>query len=55
MGLDGFIDEPKTLGGIMAELECKYVILRTSCGSRQSAQSTLEELVAKGILDRKQE
>jgi|GEM_PF-6063970 len=39
----------------MAELECKYANLRTSWGSRQSAQSALEELVAKGILDRKQE
>ena len=41
--------------GIMAEPECKYAILRTSWGSRQSAQSALEEPVAKGILDRKKE
>jgi len=54
-GLDGFFDQPKAFGAIMGELERKYSISRTSGGSRQAVQSALEELVAKGILDRRQE
>jgi len=54
-GLDGFFDEPKGFGAIMGEMERKYSLARTSGGSRDAVRSALEELVAKGILDRKQE
>jgi hypothetical protein len=54
-GLAGFFTQGKGFGGIMAELERKYSVPKTSGGSRQAVQSALEELVAKGILDRQTE
>lgn len=54
-GSAGFFSEPKTFGAIMSEMERKYSISITSGGNRKSAQSALDELVAKDILDRKSE
>jgi predicted nuclease with TOPRIM domain len=54
-GLDGFFDQPKTFGNIMKELERKYAVSPTSGGSKQAVMKALEELVSKGILDRREE
>jgi DNA helicase HerA-like ATPase len=54
-GLEGFFAEPRRFGDIMNELERKYSVSPTSGGSRKAAQSGLDELVAKDILDRKSE
>lgn len=54
-GLAGFFDQPRTFGMIMSEMERKYSISVTSGGNRKSAQSALDELVGKDILDRKSE
>ena len=51
-GLRGFFKQPQGFGAIMSELERRYAISRTSGGTRQAAQSALDELVIKGILDR---
>jgi len=51
-GLDGVFKQPQGFGAIMSELERRYALSRTSGGTRQAAQSALDELVIKGILDR---
>jgi predicted nuclease with TOPRIM domain len=54
-GLEGFFDQPRTLGEVMKELERRYALSSSSGGTRQSATNALEELVSKGILDRREE
>jgi len=53
-GLDGFFDEPKGIGKIMAELVRRYGV-GDSGGNRTTVNDRLSMLVSKGILDRKQE
>jgi predicted nuclease with TOPRIM domain len=53
-GLDGFFQEPKGIGKIMAELVRRYNI-GDSGGNRTTVNDRLAMLVSKGILDRKQE
>jgi DNA segregation ATPase FtsK/SpoIIIE-like protein len=53
-GLDGFFDEPKGIGKIMAELVRKYGV-GDSGGNRSTVNDRLTMLVSKGILDRRQE
>jgi hypothetical protein len=54
-GLRGFFSEGRGFGAIMNELERKYSMSRTSGGSRDATRQSLEELVAKDILDRRSE
>ena len=54
-GIEGFFQEPEGFGAIMNELERKYAASKTSGGTRQAVQSALEDLVSKGILDRRSE
>ena len=54
-GLRGFFSEGRGFGAIMNELERKYSMTRTSGGSRDATRQSLEELVAKDILDRRSE
>ena len=51
-GLRGFFKYHRRLGEIMEELVRKYSVNKDSGGSKQSVKSSLEELVAKDILDR---
>jgi len=51
-GLAGFFSEEQGFGSIMAELERVYSASRTSGGTRDAVQKALEELCAKGILER---
>ncbi|MGB9021947.1 MAG: LAGLIDADG family homing endonuclease [Candidatus Bathyarchaeia archaeon] len=53
-GLDGFFQEPKGIGKIMAELVRRYNV-GNSGGNRTTVTDRLAMLVSKGILDRKQE
>jgi len=53
-GLAGFFSEEQGFGAIMGELERVYSASRTSGGTRDAVQKALEELCAKGILDRQQ-
>jgi len=53
-GLAGFFQEEQGFGSIMSELERVYSASRTSGGTRDAVQKALEELCAKGILDRQQ-
>ena len=53
-GLAGFFSEEQGFGAIMSELERVYSASRTSGGTRDAVQKALEELCAKGILDRQQ-
>jgi len=54
-GLLGFFKNASGFGAIMAELERKYSVNRTSGGSRDAVRQSLEELVSKDILDRRSE
>lgn len=54
-GLRGFFSEGRGFGAIMNELERKYSMNRTSGGSRDAVRQSLEEVVAKDILDRRSE
>jgi hypothetical protein len=54
-GLRGFFSEGRGFGTIMNELERKYSMSRTSGGSREAVRQSLEELVAKDVLDRRSE
>jgi hypothetical protein len=54
-GLRGFFSEGRGFGAIMNELERKYSMSRTSGGSREAVRQSLEELVAKDVLDRRSE
>jgi hypothetical protein len=49
---DGFFQEPKGIGKIMAELLRRYNI-GDSGGNRTTVNERLTMLVSKGILDRK--
>ena len=51
-GLAGFFSEEQGFGSIMGELERVYSASRTSGGTREAVQKALEELCAKGILER---
>jgi len=51
-GLAGFFQEEQGFGAIMNELERVYSASRTSGGTRDAVQKALEELCAKGILER---
>ena len=51
---EGFFNEPKGIGKIMAELVRRYNI-GDSGGNRTTVSERLAMLVSKGILDRKQE
>jgi len=51
-GLAGFFQEEQGFGAIMSELERVYSASRTSGGTRDAVQKALEELCAKGILER---
>ena len=51
-GLAGFLQEEQGFGAIMGELERVYSASRTSGGTREAVQKALEELCAKGILER---
>jgi len=51
-GLAGFFQEEQGFGAIMGELERVYSASRTSGGTRDAVQKALEELCAKGILER---
>jgi len=51
-GLAGFFSEEQGFGAIMSELERVYSASRTSGGTRDAVQKALEELCAKGILER---
>jgi len=51
-GLAGFFQEEQGFGSIMAELERVYSASRTSGGTRDAVQKALEDLCAKGILER---
>jgi len=51
-GLAGFFQEEQSFGSIMSELERIYSASRTSGGTRDAVQKALEELCAKGILER---
>jgi len=51
-GLAGFFSEEQGFGAIMGELERVYSASRTSGGTRDAVQKALEELCAKGILER---
>jgi len=53
-GLEGFFDEPKGIGKIMQELVRRYDV-GDSGGNRTTVNDRLGMLVAKGILDRRQE
>jgi hypothetical protein len=53
-GLDGFFQEPKGIGKIMAELVRRYNV-GDSGGNRTTVNDRLAMLVSKGILDRRQE
>jgi len=53
-GAAGFFSEERGFGSIMSELERVYSASRTSGGTRDAVQKALEELCAKGILDRQQ-
>ncbi|MCJ7455284.1 DUF87 domain-containing protein [Candidatus Bathyarchaeota archaeon] len=53
-GIDGFFQEPKGIGKIMAELVRRYNV-GDSGGNRTTVNDRLAMLVSKGILDRKQE
>ena len=53
-GLEGFFQEPKGIGKIMAELVRRYNV-GESGGNRTTVNDRLAMLVSKGILDRKQE
>jgi hypothetical protein len=53
-GLKGFFEEEKGFGAIMAELERVYSASKTSGGTRKAVQDSLDELCAKGILEREQ-
>jgi hypothetical protein len=53
-GVDGFFQEPKGIGKIMAELVRRYNV-GDSGGNRTTVNDRLAMLVSKGILDRKQE
>ena len=53
-GQDGFFQEPKGIGKIMAELVRRYNV-GDSGGNRTTVNDRLAMLVSKGILDRKQE
>ena len=53
-GLEGFFQEPKGIGKIMAELIRRYNV-GDSGGNRTTVNDRLAMLVSKGILDRKQE
>ena len=54
LGLDGFFDEGKGTGKIMAELVRRYNV-SDSGGNRSTVNQRLADLVSKGILDRKSE
>jgi len=51
-GVAGFFSEEQGFGAIMSELERVYSASRTSGGTRDAVQKALEELCAKGILER---
>jgi len=53
-GVKGFFSEEKGFGQIMAEMERVYSATRTSGGTRKAVQESLDELCAKGILEREQ-
>jgi len=53
-GLAGFFQEEQGFGSIMSELERVYSASRISGGTRDAVTKALEELYAKGILDRQQ-
>jgi len=53
-GVAGFFSEERGFGLIMGGLERVYSASRTSRGIRDAVQKALEELCAKGILDRQQ-
>jgi len=53
-GLAGFFQKEQGFGAIMGELERVYSASRTSGGTRDAVQKALEELCAKGILERQQ-
>jgi len=53
-GVAGFFSEERGFGSIMSELERVYSASRTSGGTRDAVQKAVEELCAKGILDRQQ-
>jgi len=52
--VQGFFEEPKGIGKIMAELVRRYNV-GDSGGNRTTVNDRLAMLVSKGILDRKQE
>jgi hypothetical protein len=52
--LAGFFHEERGFGAIMGELERVYSASRTSGGTRDAVQKALEDLCAKGILERQQ-
>jgi len=54
LGSEGFFDEGKGIDKIMGELVRRYNIT-DSGGNRSTVDQRLDELVAKGILDRKSE
>jgi len=53
-GVAGFFSEEQGFGAIMGELERVYSASRTSGGTRDAVQKALEDLCAKGILERQQ-
>jgi len=53
-GVAGFFSEEQSFRAIMGEFERVYSASRTSGGTRDAVQKALEELCAKGILDRQQ-
>jgi len=53
-GVAGFFEDRKDFGQIMNELERVYSASKTSGGTREAVQKALDDLCAKGILDREQ-
>ena len=51
-GVAGFFSEEQGFGAIMSELERVYSALRTSGWTGDAVQKALEELCAKGVLER---